>query len=193
MGYYLGIIILALLATLQNSILPEFRQFDGQPELVMLAVLAWAWHASDRETLFWAFTGGIMQDVLNPVIPTGLSVISIGITALILKTVEENLYQFTGRANQSRIVSIGDRRQQRPSLIQYIVTFPLSIVVLIAFSIVGTLLQHTIIFSLFNLQGYVIPFNEYVREFTIPTLALNLLIILPLYWVLRRIQKRISS
>lgn len=86
MGYYVGIVILALFAALQNSLLPalqnslpsQLSQFNGQPELVMLAVLAWAWHASDRETIFWAFIGGMMQDVLNPVIPTGISAISIG-------------------------------------------------------------------------------------------------------------------
>lgn len=193
MGYYLGIIILALLAVLQNSILSEFRQFDGQPELVMLAVLAWAWHASDRETVFWALTGGIMQDLMNPIIPTGVSAISIGIAALILKSVEESLYQSSEQGNQSRIISIGRTRRQTPSLVQYFVTFPLSIVVLIAFTIIGTLLHHTIIFTLFTLQGYTIPFSEYIREFTIPTLALNLLIILPLYWLLRRIQNRIPN
>lgn len=110
-----------------------------------------------------------------------------------MKSIEGNLYQSSEQGNQVRNVSIERTRRQRPSLVQYFVTFPLSIVVLIAFTIVGTLLHHTIIFALFNLQGYVIPFNEYVREFTVPTMAFNLLTILPLYWVLRRIQKRISG
>jgi hypothetical protein len=190
MGYYFGIIILALLAVVQNSLLPEFRLYSGQPELVMLAVLAWAWHADDAEVVFWAFAGGIMQDVLNPVIPTGISVISIGFTALILKSVEENLYQFADQGHQSRVI-VERTRRQRPTLIQYFVTFPLSIVVLVAFAFVGTLLQHTILFILFNLQGYVIAFGEYVQTFTVPTLGVNLLVILPLYWLLRRIQRRI--
>lgn len=160
MGYYVGLIILTLFAVLQNSILPDFRLLEGQPELVMLAVLAWAWHANDGEAMFWAVIGGIMQDVLNPIIPTGLSTITFVVTILVLKTITQNFYQF-------------------------------SIFALLALVSVATVMHHILVFAWLRLQAYPIDILDYSQNFTIPTLGFNLLIILPLYWLLRRIQKRV--
>lgn len=161
MGYYFGIFILALFAVLQNSILSEFRLLNGQPELVMLTILAWSWHASEPEAIFWAFMGGIMQDVLNPIIPIGLSTITFLTCIMVLKTIIKNFYEF-------------------------------SIFVLIAMISTATLMHHILIYLWLSLQNYPIDIANYFRNFTVPTLGLNLLIILPLYWLLRRIQNRIS-
>lgn len=161
MGYYFGIVILALFAVLQNTVLSEFRLLNGQAELVMLAVMAWSWHANDTEAVFWAVCGGLMQDLLNPIIPTGLSPITFVTMVLVLKSIAQNLYQF-------------------------------SIFALLALVSAATLMHHILILILFSIQGYSIDLSDYMREFTIPTLAFNLLLILPLYWLLRRIQKRIS-
>lgn len=162
MGYYIGITLLTFFAILENSILIDFRLLEGQPALVMVAVIAWSWHADIGEALFWAFVGGIALDLLNPIIPTGTSVIAMVIVIFTVKTVERLFYQ-------------------------------VSIFALIAFIAVGTLLHHLILYIIFNVQGIQLPIAEYVQAYSIPTLAFNLLGILPMYWVLRRIQKRLPQ
>jgi rod shape-determining protein MreD len=93
MGYFLALPILAVCVILQNSWLTDFRLLDGQPELVLMAVLAWAWHAEQNEAVFWAFVGGIFQDVLNPIVPTGTTVIAMLVMVFVIKAVERNFYQ----------------------------------------------------------------------------------------------------
>src|SRR5262245_23772049 len=93
MGYFLALPILAICVILQNSWLTDFRLLDGQPELVLMAVLAWAWHADQNEAVFWAFVGGIFQDVLNPIVPTGTTVIAMLVMVFVIKAVERNFYQ----------------------------------------------------------------------------------------------------
>jgi rod shape-determining protein MreD len=65
---------LVMLAAVQSSILPYFRLYSGQPNLVMLVVAAWAIDSSWEEGAFWAFWGGICMDLLS-VVPLGTSVV----------------------------------------------------------------------------------------------------------------------
>jgi uncharacterized protein HemY len=69
--------------------------------------------------------------------------------------------------------------------------YQFSIFALIALVSVATLMHHILVYAWMSFQGYPINISVYFREFTVPTLGFNLLIILPLYWFLRRIQKRI--
>jgi rod shape-determining protein MreD len=160
MGYFIAIPILAILAVLQNSILGDFRIFYGQAELILMAVLAWSWYAEQNEAIFWAFVGGILQDVLNPVLPLGTSVIAMLIMVFVIKTIERNFYQ-------------------------------VSIFALIGFVSLGSFLHHIILFLVFTSQNYTVPFVDYFQNFSIPTIGFNLIGTLPIYFILRRIQKRL--
>ncbi|MGJ3238350.1 MAG: rod shape-determining protein MreD [Anaerolineae bacterium] len=171
MGYYLGMILLSVFAILENSALIEMRElialwleapnFYGQPSLVLIAVVAWSWHAELNEALFWAFVGGIALDVLNPIVPTGTSVIAILVTIFAVKAVVRLFYQ-------------------------------MSIFALLAFISIGTVLHQIIIFTIFALQGVAIMPIDYFQNYMAPTLAFNLVLILPMYWLLRRFQKRLA-
>lgn len=172
MGYYIGLIFLVIFAILENSLLIDLRMalaggfnlstFYGQPSLVLVAVIAWSWHADLSESIFWSFVGGIALDILNPIIPAGTSVIALLVTVFAVKTIERLFYQ-------------------------------VSIFALIAFVAMGTILHHIILFGIFSLQGVTIAPLLYLQAYTIPTLAFNLAGIMPMYWILRRFQKRLPE
>ncbi|MEO1288398.1 MAG: rod shape-determining protein MreD [Chloroflexota bacterium] len=134
----------------------------GQPSLVLVAIIAWSWHSELTEAIFWAFVGGIASDLLNPIVPMGVSVIAPLVMVFAVKTIERLFYQ-------------------------------VSIFTLIAFVAVGTILHHVIIFIMFSSQGIIVPLAEYIQSYSIVTLAFNIIGIMPMYWVLRRIQKRIPQ
>jgi rod shape-determining protein MreD len=114
MGFFLALPILALAAVLQVGLLPnilvdsidfgmlpilnvplEVPIYHGQLSLVLILVLSWAVHAPIEEAIFWAFVGGIFQDVLNPIIPTGVSVLSLLLMIFAIKAFEQNFYRFS--------------------------------------------------------------------------------------------------
>lgn len=160
MGYYLSFAFLLVAAVLENSVLLDYRLLDGQPSLVLMIVLGWAWYADLDEAIFWAFLGGILLDVMNPIMPLGVSVIAPLVMVFAVKAAERAFYD-------------------------------VSILALIAFVILGTVLHHIIVFIVLGLQGASIAPIAYVRTFTAPTLLFNLLGTFPIFFVLRRFQKRI--
>lgn len=91
MGYYIAIPLLVLCATLQASIIPLTRIASGEINLILLVVIAWAMHARLPEALFWAFAGGIIQDLAS-VLPTGTSAISLLIIVTLIDTVRQQVY-----------------------------------------------------------------------------------------------------
>lgn len=160
MGYVVAFPVLMLFAILQNSWLTEFRLLDGQAELILLAVLVWSWHAEQNEAIFWAFLGGIFQDVLNPIVPTGTSVIAMLVMVFVIKAIERNFYQ-------------------------------VSIFTLIGFVAIGALLQHIILLLVLGIQGVNVPILEFFQNYSVPCIAFNLVGTMPMYFVMRRIQKRL--
>lgn len=162
MGYYIALFLLPMMAILENSLLVNLRLLDGQPSLVLVAVIAWSWHSDITEAIFWAFVGGIALDILNPIIPTGVSIIAMLVMIFAVKTLERLFYQ-------------------------------VSILALIAFVALGTILHHLILFGVFAVQNITIPLFPYIQDYTVPTLFFNLVGIMPMYWFLRRIQKRLPQ
>lgn len=73
MGFFLALPILAVAAALQTSLTKQIRLLGGEPELVLLLVLAWSINNNLDENVVWAFVGGICLDLLSGA-PTGASV-----------------------------------------------------------------------------------------------------------------------
>jgi rod shape-determining protein MreD len=76
MGSWVGVPLLILAAALQVTILPQFRWQGGEPDLVMLLVLAYARRATLEQGVTWAFIGGLATDLLSST-PTGTHVLSL--------------------------------------------------------------------------------------------------------------------
>ena len=92
MGYYLAVPILALLAALQSSIVPQFRLYSGQPNLILIFVLAWAVHAELEEGLLWAILGSIFSDLLS-IVPLGTSALAPVAAIFVIDLFRRNLFR----------------------------------------------------------------------------------------------------
>lgn len=83
MSLQLGFPLMLLAAMVQSTVLPRLRIFGGQPDLVLLLVLAWAILDHESEGMVWAFVGGLLLDLLSGA-PLGLSaLLMVPITYLI--------------------------------------------------------------------------------------------------------------
>jgi rod shape-determining protein MreD len=159
MGYYICIPILAVAAALQSSVVPQFRLYSGQLDLVLLLVITWAVQAELEEGLFWAFTGGIMQDLLS-ITPLGTS--SIGMVTIVFGL---------------------DFLRRR--------LFRINLIWLTGTVILGTILQQTVIYLTLLIQGSSYDIIEVLRYVLLPGLFFNLVLLLPVYLVVRLFQRRI--
>jgi rod shape-determining protein MreD len=88
----LMLLLLASLAAFQSSLAPYIRFFSGQPNLVLLVVIAWALAVDWREAFAWAFAGGLLQDLLS-IAPLGTSVLPLVVGVFVLKLLDQ---QFEG-------------------------------------------------------------------------------------------------
>jgi rod shape-determining protein MreD len=72
MIYLIGIPVIALLAILQTSLVSHLRLLEGRPDLVLLAVVAWALTGRGNEAMVLGFVGGLFLDAFS-VVPLGVS------------------------------------------------------------------------------------------------------------------------
>jgi rod shape-determining protein MreD len=89
MAYIVGIPILLLLAVVQATVLSNMRLLDGTPDLILLAMVAWALTGRPRQAMAGALIGGLLIDMLS-----GLP---LGATAIIMVIVIYLVSQTAGR------------------------------------------------------------------------------------------------
>ncbi len=79
MAYLIGLPVLLLLAVLQASVLSGMRLLDGAPDLVLLAVVAWALTGQTRQAMVGGLVGGLILDLLSglPLGATGMILVVI--------------------------------------------------------------------------------------------------------------------
>lgn len=65
MNAYLSFFLMSVLALLQSTLLPQFKVFGVQPDLVLLAVVAWSLLRGSEEGMLWALIGGLALDALS--------------------------------------------------------------------------------------------------------------------------------
>lgn len=82
MIYLIGIPVIALLAILQTSLVSHLRLLEGRPDLVLLAVVAWALTGRGNEAMVLGFVGGLFLDAFS-VVPLGVSSAALVIVAAI--------------------------------------------------------------------------------------------------------------
>lgn len=72
MTYLLGVPALIALVALQSSLVSRLQLLEGRPDLVLLAVVAWALTGRGREAMVLGFVGGLLLDSFSQV-PLGWS------------------------------------------------------------------------------------------------------------------------
>ena len=65
MNVYLSFFLMGVLALLQSTLLPQVKVFGVQPDLVLLAVVAWSLLRGSEEGMLWALIGGLALDALS--------------------------------------------------------------------------------------------------------------------------------
>ena len=161
MGYYIVIPLLALAAALESSVLPYLRLYSGQPGLVLMLVLCWGLRAPLEEALFWAFIGGIFQDLLS-ITPIGTSTIAMVIVLFGVEVIRKQVYR-------------------------------VSIVTLTGMVLAGTVLKQIVVFIVLALIGAPRDLGEVLPYVLMPEIFYNLILMLPLYVILRFVQRRIRK
>lgn len=170
MGNFLSLPILALAAVLQVTVTPRLSLLGGRPDLVLLVVIAWTLNATLEQGVLWAFVGGLCNDILSAA-PLGTSIVGMVILVFVVHAVRQQIY------------SVG--------------LFTLIWVVLL-----GTVVQHISVMIILLLSGFGPAFAErlgysvVVQEIIsliFPTMVYNLIVIVPIYSLIRRIQVRVRS
>ncbi|MFQ5923786.1 MAG: rod shape-determining protein MreD [Anaerolineales bacterium] len=82
MIYLVGIPLVALLAILQTSLVSHLRLLEGRPDLVLLAIVAWAITGRGNEAMVLGFVGGLFLDAFSAV-PLGVSSATLVLVAAI--------------------------------------------------------------------------------------------------------------
>ena len=161
MGNYLSIVLLALAASLQCSVVPRIRLLGGEPDLVFLVILSWSIHARLEDGVLWAFVGGIMNNLLSAA-PLGVSSMSMILLIFVVDAIRRQVYR---------------------------VGLPLLVLIVIF----GSLFHQLVVMLILSLLGFEIHFLDNLSYVVVPTIAYNLLVIWPVYWLVRRIQRRLAG
>jgi len=160
MGAFLSIPLLAVAAALQASLIPQIRLLGGGPDLVFLLVMSWAIDGAPEEGIIWAFTGGIMLDLLS-YNPTGTSVLGMLVLVFLITGLQQRVYR-------------------------------VGIILLAGLVIVGTLFQQLVVMGVLTMSGFSIDWAIGLTYVVAPTILYNLVLIWPIYWLVRRLQRRLS-
>lgn len=170
MGSFLSLPIMILVAALQVTLMPQISFLGGRPDLVLLVIVSWALNSTLEQAVLWAFVGGICKDLLSAA-PIGTSVIGLILIIFAIHTLRQQLF------------SVG-------------------IFTLIWVSLIGTITQEVttlliVLASGFQPQfasqlGYGIIANQF-RLFIVPTIVYNLIGIIPVYLLVRIIQRTIGT
>lgn len=92
MSLNLGIPLMLAAALVQAVILPRLRMYGGQPDLIVLIVVAWSVFDDDREGMVWAFTGGLFLDLFSGA-PMGISSLALVPIAYLVGLAEARVYR----------------------------------------------------------------------------------------------------
>lgn len=91
MAYALGVPLLVLLAILQSAVTSQVRLLEGQADLVLLAIVAWALTGRWQEAMILGVVGGACLDLLSAV-PIGVSSLALVIVAYGVAVTEGRLW-----------------------------------------------------------------------------------------------------
>jgi len=170
MGSFLSLPIMMLAAALQVTVLPQISFLGGRPDLVLLVIVSWALNSTLEQAVLWAFVGGICKDLLSAA-PIGTSVIGLILIVFAIHAIREQLF------------SVG-------------------IFTLIWVSLIGTIIQELSVFIILLLSGFQPEFASQLgygvlidqfRLFIVPTIVYNLIGIIPVYVIVRVIQRAVGT
>ncbi len=160
MGAFFGILLLSLVAILKSTLMPNLRLLGGAPDLMLMMVVSWALVAPYTEAFFWAFAGGIAQDLLSGA-PVGASSMALLMVALVGNLLQRQLY----RSN---------------------IIIPLFV------TLVGSVIAHLVTMAVLALTGHTMNWIYNLAYVTMPTVVLNIALVLPVFIGMARLYERLN-
>ena len=91
MSLQIGVPLFLFSVMLQTAVFSHLRVFGGQPDLVVVVVIAWSILDRDREGIVWAFVGGLLLDVFSGA-PLGVSALALMPIAFFVSLSEAQVY-----------------------------------------------------------------------------------------------------
>jgi rod shape-determining protein MreD len=82
---------MALLAILQSAVASQMRLADGQADLVLVAVVAWALTGRSQEAMVLGLAGGLFLDLLSA-LPLGSTALALVLVAYVVSLTEGRLW-----------------------------------------------------------------------------------------------------
>jgi rod shape-determining protein MreD len=156
----LGIPVFALASLVQGAVLSRLRVYGGQPDLILVIVMAWSILDRDREGIVWAFAGGLFADLFSGT-PMGVSSLALVPIAFAVGLTEAQVY----RTN---------------------IFLPLVLTLL------GALAFHIATLLLLRLfAGVALPWSEAFWYVTLPSVVLDVILIIPVLRVLGPLYERL--
>src|SRR3989304_5040739 len=92
MAYLLGILLMALLAVVQSSVLARFPFLSGTANLILLAAVSWALTGRVVEAMLWGFSGGLFLDLLSGA-PFGVSSMALVVAVSLASLTEGRFWE----------------------------------------------------------------------------------------------------
>jgi rod shape-determining protein MreD len=151
-SYYIGVPLLLLVALIEVSVLPMFRIYGLQPNLLLVLLIAWLIVRGANEAFVLAPVGGILLGLVDGA-PAGTALIGLAPLAFL-----QDL-----RGSQLREGGF---------------------LAAVAFTIVMSLFYNYVHLGVYALQGQAGSWLEATTRIILPTVLLNLFVLLPLYGLL---------
>ncbi|HEU0072596.1 MAG TPA: rod shape-determining protein MreD [Dehalococcoidia bacterium] len=152
MSYWIGLPLLVLAALTEVSVLPMFRLYGLQPNLVLVMLIAWLIVRGSGEAFILAPIGGVLLGFVDGA-PVGTALIGLAPLAFL-----QDL-----RGSQLREGGL---------------------IAAIAFTIVMSLFYNFVHLGVFTILGEAGEWGAASLRIIVPTVFLNVAILLPAYWLL---------
>jgi len=169
MGVFLAFPILIIAAVLQAVLLPHTGLIGGGPNLIFLLVLAWALNAPIEQAFFWAVIGGVATDLLSAA-PLGTSALGLVLIVFVMNLFLGQFYE-------------------------------LGLLLLVLMALFGTFafeFYRMVALDAYQVLGYIpadapfsITWGNDIANVIAPVMIYNVISILPVYGVLRLLQRRL--
>lgn len=170
MGNFLSLPILLIAAILQVTALPQISILGGRPNLVLLIIVAWSLNSTLEQAVTWAFVGGISKDLMSAA-PIGTSLIGLILIVFAIHTVRQQLFS-VGLFTLIWVTIIGT--------------------IIAEFSVLIVLLMGGFQPQFASQLGYGVLIDQF-RLFIVPTIVYNLIGIIPVYLLMRAIQRAVGT
>jgi rod shape-determining protein MreD len=92
MSLQLGIPLFFLAGIVQTTIMSRLEIAGGQPDLIVLVVLAWAILDKGQEGMVWGFVGGLVLDLFSTT-PFGISSVALVVVTFFVSLAESQVYR----------------------------------------------------------------------------------------------------